>query len=221
MSKLDLNRPGVWRELWPQALGLMTHLEGMVHQPLWTFGGGTVLMLRHGHRLSKDIDLFVPDPQYLGYVNPRLSDVAEAVSADYEENAEFIKFYLPQGEIDIVVGTALTAQPYEVVKHAGREIKVERSAEIIAKKMWFRGDQAKARDLFDLCAVASLEPAAIAEGSPFFVRHGAAFLHRLQERMALARAEFEAIDALDFQQSFDECLQQAREILGSVLKRRG
>jgi len=219
-SRPDLNRPGVWRELWPQALGLMTHLEGMVDQPLWTFGGGTVLMLRHGHRLSKDIDLFVPDPQYLGYVNPRLSEVAEAVSADYEENAEFIKFYLPQGEIDIVVGTALTAQPYEVVKHAGREIKVERSAEIIAKKMWFRGDQAKARDLFDLCAVADVEPEAITEASPFFLRHGEAFLRRLQERAELARAEFEAIDALAFRQTFDECLQRAREILGPVRKGR-
>jgi hypothetical protein len=48
-------------------------------------------MLRLGHRLSKDIDLFVPHPQYLGYVNPRLSDVAEEVSSDYEENAEFLE----------------------------------------------------------------------------------------------------------------------------------
>jgi hypothetical protein len=219
MSALNLNRPGVWRELWPQALGLMTHLEAMVNQPLWTFGGGTVLMLRHAHRLSKDIDLFVPDPQYLGYVNPRLSDVAEAVSTDYEENAEFIKFYLPQGEIDIVVGTALTKQPYEVVRHAGRDIKVERSAEIIAKKMWHRGDQAKARDLFDLCAVADAEPDAVAEASPFFLRHGAAFLQRLHDRVELTRVEFEAIDALGFQRGFDDCLLQAREILRSVLKR--
>lgn len=219
MSKPDLNRPGAWRHLWPQALGLMTHLEAMVQQPLWTFGGGTVLMLRYGHRLSKDIDLFVPDPQYLGYVNPRLSEVAEAVSADYEENAEFIKFYLPQGEIDIVVGTALTERPYEVVRHAGREIKVERSAEIIAKKMWHRGDQAKARDLFDLCAVADAEPAALKDAGPFFKRHGAAFLQRLQDRAELARAEFEAIDALGFQRSFDDCLQQAKDIVGRQLKR--
>lgn len=42
--------------------------------PFWTFGGGTVLMLRYGHRVSKDIDIFVPNPQYLGYVNPRISD---------------------------------------------------------------------------------------------------------------------------------------------------
>ena len=38
----------------------------------WTFGGGTVLALRHQHRFSKDIDVFVPDPQYLGYLSPRL-----------------------------------------------------------------------------------------------------------------------------------------------------
>ena len=31
----------------------------------WTFGGGTVLMRRYRHRLSKDIDIFLPDPRYL------------------------------------------------------------------------------------------------------------------------------------------------------------
>ncbi|MEN9544534.1 MAG: hypothetical protein RLZZ598_1367 [Pseudomonadota bacterium] len=29
-------------------------------------------MFRYGHRLSKDIDIFAPNPQYLGYVTPRL-----------------------------------------------------------------------------------------------------------------------------------------------------
>ena len=35
-------------------------LEGM------TLGGGTALMLQIGHRDSRDIDLFLPDPQLLG-----------------------------------------------------------------------------------------------------------------------------------------------------------
>lgn len=134
MSSIDLRRPGVWKELFPHALKLMAHLERETHQPLWTFGGGTVLMLRIGHRQSKDIDLFVTDPQYLGFINPRLSDVAEQVSTDYEENAEFIKFFLKAGEIDVVVGTALTDKPFDVIQHAGREIKFETCAEIIAKK---------------------------------------------------------------------------------------
>lgn len=213
MTAPDLQRPGVWRTLFPAALKLMAHLENELRDPLWTFGGGTVLMLRLGHRQSKDIDLFVPDPQYLGYVNPRLSDAAEAVSANYEENAEFIKFYLPQGEIDIVVGTALTPQPYDVVPYGGRAIKIETCAEIIAKKMWHRGDQAKARDLFDLCAVADAAPSAITRAAPFFARHGKLFVERLHARAKIARSEFEAIDRLDFPRSFDDCLDQAAGII--------
>ena len=116
---IDLHRPGVWAELLPAALSLMAHLESQTHQPLWTFGGGTVLMLRIGHRQSKDIDLFVPDPQYLGYINPRLSDVAEQVSADYQENAEFIKFFLPAGEIDIVVGQLASGPTQAIQRLAG------------------------------------------------------------------------------------------------------
>ena len=134
VNALDLTRPGVWTQLFPRALRLMTHLESQTSHPIWSFGGGTVLMLRLGHRLSKDIDLFVPDPQYLGYVNPRLSDVAEEVSTDYEESAEFLKFFLSDGEIDIVVGTSLTVQPFEVAQYAGRDIRFETNAEIIAKK---------------------------------------------------------------------------------------
>lgn len=221
MNSLNFDRPGVWTELFSHALTLMTHLERQTHQPLWTFGGGTVLMLRLGHRQSKDIDLFVPDPQYLGYVNPRLRDVAEQISADYEENTEFIKLFLPAGEIDIVVGSALTAQPFELESYAGRPIKFETCAEILAKKMWHRGDQAKARDLFDLCAVAHAEPEAIELASPFFRRHGAVFLQRLQERAEFAEAEFNAIDVLGFQRPFAQCLAQARSIIEPILSRTG
>jgi hypothetical protein len=174
-------------------------------------------MLRIGHRQSKDIDLFVTDPQYLGFVNPRLSDEAESISNDYEENAEFIKLFLPAGEIDIVVGTALTEHPFDIVMHAGRRIKFETCAEIIAKKMWHRGNQAKARDLYDLCAVALAEPEAIALASPFFSKHGAAFLQRLQDRAELVEAEFEAIDTIGFQRPFSECLTQARHIIEPLL----
>ncbi|WP_353621935.1 nucleotidyl transferase AbiEii/AbiGii toxin family protein [Variovorax saccharolyticus] len=55
---------GPWEKLFPRALALIdeiTHYGGIA-DPFWTFGGGTVLMLRHRDRLSKDIDIFVPDP---------------------------------------------------------------------------------------------------------------------------------------------------------------
>ena len=114
MSAVDFNAEGPWRTLWPAALDLMSHLESMISNAHWTFGGGTVLMLRYDHRLSKDIDLFVPDPQYLGHVNPRLGGPAEDLTSEYEVNAEFIKLYLPQGEIDVVVGAALTGESFVV-----------------------------------------------------------------------------------------------------------
>lgn len=217
MRKMDLNRPGIWNELFPPALILMAHLETQIRQPLWTFGGGTVLMLRIAHRQSKDIDLFVPDPQYLGFLNPRLSDVAESITTEYEENAEFIKLLLPVGEIDIVVGTSLTQQPYDEITCFGRNIKFETCAEIIAKKMWHRGNQAKARDLFDLCAVAKEMPQAIEDAAPFMKKHGRAFLQRLEQRASIAEAEFKAIDALEFDATFSECMSQATAIIEPLL----
>ena len=218
MSAPDLSQAGPWQQLFAHAMRLMSHLESQVANPGWSFGGGTVLMLRIGHRQSRDIDLFIPDPQMLGYLSPRLSEVAEAITTDYEENAEFIKLYLPHGEIDVVVGEALTAAPFDLVSHGGRDIRVETSAEILAKKLWHRGDRGAARDLFDLCAVAQHEPEAIAQAAPFFSRFAAQFIHRLQDRADIARKEFDAIDALGFNRTFDECLDQAREILGPCIR---
>jgi hypothetical protein len=181
---------------------------------------GTVLMLRIGHRQSKDIDLFVPDPQYLGYVNPRLSDAAESISADYEEAAGYIKLFLPEGEIDVVVGTSLTENPFETINYRGQRVHVETSAEIIAKKMWHRGDRAKGRDLFDLCAVADAEPAQLRMAAPFVVRHGAAFLQALVEREDVLRREFAQIDAIGRGMDFNKCVEQAETFIRPLLDSR-
>lgn len=83
---------GHWEALFKKALRLLDDLQDKSGtDPFWTFGGGTVLMLRYRHRMSKDVDIFVPDPQYLGYVNPRLSDLAESISPNYVEAAGYVK----------------------------------------------------------------------------------------------------------------------------------
>lgn len=213
MKRPRFDRPGSWRQLFTSAMTLIDHLGTEVKNPSWSFGGGTVLMLRLNRRHSKDIDLFVPDPQYLGYVTPRLSDAAESLTTEYEEGAVFVKLILAPGEIDFVVGTPLTEAPWDVVVHEGREIKVESCAEIIAKKMHHRGDQAKARDLFDLCAVAELEPRAIEIARPFTQRHAQLFLQRLEARRDLAKEEFSKIERIAYTRSFEACMDQARSIL--------
>ena len=128
---------GVWQQLLPHALRILEDIKAHgTNELFWTLGGGTVLMFRYAHRLSKDIDIFVPDPQYLGFVTPRLSDIAAEVASQYvEDQSSYVKLIRPEGEIN------------------GQEIRVETAVEIVAKKLWYRGDRATARDLFDLSLV--------------------------------------------------------------------
>ena len=184
-----------------------------ISDPFWTFGGGTVLMLRHGHRRSKDIDIFVPDPQSLGFVSPRLSDAAERVSPDYVEGPGYVKLLRPEGEIDFVASPNLTAQPFDEWTLMGRTVKVETAAEIVAKKLWHRGDRATARDLFDLSLVIEREPDALATAAPYLVRHREAFLAQIGQRRAVLTAQFEEIDALGYQPGYDEAVERASRFL--------
>ena len=173
-------------------------------------------MLRCQHRLSKDIDIFVPDPQYLGYVSPRLSDVAEAVSDKYVEGPGYIKLLRPEGEIDFVASPNLTTDPFEVWALLGRKVKVETSAEIVAKKLWHRGDRATARDLFDLALVIEREPLALAMASTFLTRHREEFLKQVDQRKAVLKAQFEAIDTLNYQPSYEQAAESVAAFLLSL-----
>lgn len=205
---------GVWQVLLRQAYLLVDEIAAHgIENPFWTLGGGTVLMLRYGHRLSKDIDIFVPDPQYLGYVSPRLSDVAGGVSDHYVEGPGYLKILCPQGEIDFVASPNLTAQPFEVWELLGRAIKVETPAEIVAKKLWHRGSQATARDLFDLALVIEREPGALTQAASYLLRHRNAFLQQLDQRRVVLRGQFEAIDALGYRISFEQAVQTASSFL--------
>lgn len=74
MVKPSLNFPeGPWKSLLEKAFWLMDFVasDGFTIQH-WSLGGGTVLMFYYAHRKSKDMDIFIPDSQFLGYVNPCL-----------------------------------------------------------------------------------------------------------------------------------------------------
>ena len=205
---------GVWRVLLQQTFSLVDEISTHgIKDPFWTFGGGTVLMLRYGHRLSKDIDIFVPDPQYLGYVTPRLSDVAEGVSDQYVEGPGYIKLLRPEGEIDFVASPNLTREPFEMWELLGRAIRVETSAEIVAKKLWHRGDRATARDLFDLALVIEREPQALTAAGPYLAKHRDAFLQQIDQRKLVLKAQFDAIDVLAYRPSYEQAADSALAFL--------
>lgn len=201
---------GVWQGLFQQALKLVGEIRRGADDPFFTFGGGTVLMLRYGHRQSKDIDLFVPDPQSLGFVTPRLSDVAESLCAGrYTEAHGFVKLFLEDGEIDVVASPNLLPKEhaYEEWELFGSVVRVETAAEIVAKKIYHRGHEGKARDLFDLALVVEREPEALALAQPFLFRHAAEFLAAIRAPSAAFVHQFESIDTLGYSPSLDQAVE--------------
>jgi hypothetical protein len=207
----------VWESLFPHAFTLMREVEehGGI-EPFWTFGGGTVLMLRYQHRLSRDIDLFVPDPQYLGFITPRLSSVAESIAPDYVEQANYVRLVLEAGEIDVVAASNLTEHSYEVWEIMGRPVNVETAAEIVAKKLYHRGYAGTARDLFDLAVVIEAEPEALRTASRFLVKHADAFIRTVKARPQLMNEQFARIMRLNYRRSYDECVELAESFLAEL-----
>lgn len=211
--------PRLWESLFSHALTVIGEIAKYGRDdPFWTFGGGTVLMLRYGHRFSKDIDIFVPDPQSLGFVTPRLSDVAESITTEYVEAAGYVKLYLPEGEIDFVAAPNLTTPGFEVETILGHEVRVETSVEIIAKKMWHRGDRITGRDIFDFALIAEREPEVLMPAREFMTRHAAAVFQQLEERYVQLKQQFDAVDALNFHPTFDDACDVLKSALIAMLE---
>lgn len=144
---------------WETLLGIARNL--IDQSPIgddWTFGGGTAMMLQIDHRNSHDIDLFVDDPQYLGYLDPAKRNFEfEVVPSGYEcDGSRFLKISFDGlGEIDFLACTQLTERPTNTVEIHGRPIKLETVAEIVSKKVYHRGGTIAARDVFDIAAAGS------------------------------------------------------------------
>jgi hypothetical protein len=124
----------------------------------WSFGGGTAMMLQIGHRESHDVDIFLDDPQLLPFLDPKLHDFDfEIRPSDYTgDGASFLKLAFDDvGEIDFIVGRALTETPTTEQIVEGEPVALETVGEIIAKKVHFRGSSIRPRDIFDIAAAAT------------------------------------------------------------------
>jgi Nucleotidyl transferase AbiEii toxin, Type IV TA system len=129
--------------------------------PAWVLGGGTALMLHAGHRLSKDIDIFIQDPQYLSFLSPRLGGEDIWNCDTFEEAAHHLKLVFPEGEIDFIAAAPITNVPSEtksvdmtdIGPHGSHIVDVEHPVEIALKKLIYRGRMLKVRDVFDIAVV--------------------------------------------------------------------
>jgi len=149
---------GSWRVLEKLAMQMVSDAAAAAKcdfKPL--LGGGTRLMLAMQHRISDDIDLFIRDPQWIGYLTPRLNDRFESLIDAYDEGATSLKIKVPQGEIDFIVSMSLLGMAPQQL--AGCLFELEPVAEVLAKKLFYRGWALTPRDLFDWwCIETQLSP---------------------------------------------------------------
>ncbi len=112
-------------------------------------------MLRIGHRISHDVDIFLPDPQLLPFLDPGKNDFEfEIRPSDYRgDGARFLKLAFQDiGEIDFIVAAALTSNPSTSESVHGEDVQLETIPQIIAKKIFHRGAMIKPRDIFDIAS---------------------------------------------------------------------
>ncbi|EHK64067.1 nucleotidyl transferase AbiEii/AbiGii toxin family protein [Achromobacter arsenitoxydans] len=174
---------GPWRTLEARAQILVNDARrhgGDSFQPV--LGGGTRLMLALEHRISDDIDLFVDSPGWLPYVSPRLNDMFEDELAGYNEDNAHVKLRFAEGEIDFVVAAPLLPDAPNIWNPPAAETRfpLEPPAEVLAKKLFFRGWALTARDLFDWVVLQTEAP------------HGAI---PEQALASLLKAKLEGLDA--------------------------
>jgi hypothetical protein len=145
-----------WARLFKIACALIRQVNsGQSIIDHWTLGGGTALLLQIDHRESHDVDIFLSDPQLLAFLDPQKHDFKfEIRPIDYHgDGATFQKLaFKDVGEIDFIVGQAMTSSPTIQTTIEGEATLLETIPEIIAKKIYYRGSSIKPRDIFDIAA---------------------------------------------------------------------
>ncbi len=225
---MNVPQPSRWPELFDVAMAIIDQANGQgIGMSNWSFGGGTALMLQIKHRESHDIDLFIDDAQYLLYLNPETQgyDLALAPS-DYEtDGTRALKIvFNGVGEIDFICCDPVTEEPYVVSEIRGRRVKLETPAEILAKKVVFRGSHLQPRDMFDIAAVVE------SVGADYVVEACSRFPVACREALALTEKMNPAlVDAVTskllvsegFQSLQGRAQKVTKEILAAAIARAG
>lgn len=215
-------RSSEWKRLFRIATSLLDQVNR--DAPVidyWTLGGGTAMMLQIGHRESHDLDIFIRDPQHLGYLNPAVQDFAFEITptAYVGDGSRFMKFAFKDiGEIDFIVAPELTENPAKQRNIEGVCTLLETVPEVITKKVYFRGANITPRDIFDMAAAGSVCRKEVIGALTQYPEQVEATLSKMRE----LNSEFvdDVISRLMIQESFKElagsAFEDARKLLTAV-----
>lgn len=135
----------------------------------FAFGGGTALSAFYWHhRYSTDIDIFLyPDgsSDRLDKLRRDWSDTIESIfsSIGYSGVMRAPGYYLEftiddQSKIQFFDVNPYTQTPYTMEHLWGHTLNIETPAEIIAKKIHYRGSKGHPRDIFDIAVAVHHDP---------------------------------------------------------------
>lgn len=170
-----------WRNLLELALSVLEDAGN----PRWTFGGGSALALKLGHRVSYDVDIFVEDAGLLRELSPNRNVAARAVSGLWQEPGNYLKLEREEGEIDFILAAYQTELMPWLMPFGRRRVPVEPPGEILAKKLRYRGSRLLPRDVFDILAVERFDPAQVqvaVRAAPEGARRAADRIRRIAPR---------------------------------------
>jgi hypothetical protein len=214
-----------WRLLLSRAVIGLEQLEQQGQAiPDWILGGGTALMLHSDHRLSKDIDAFIDDPQYLAIMSPDVTDVWHCCA--WYKAANYLKLEYAEGEIDFIVSgplsdVATTFQEVDLTDLPAKRkvtVEIEHPAEIALKKMHYRPTMLKSRDIFDIAVADSIGHEALVGNLHEISDKKSALLKRLSNiNPKFLQAE---LAELDIHEGWDDqkmgCLETVRSLVEQI-----
>jgi hypothetical protein len=214
-----------WRRLLGRTLDGLSDLEQQgLPVPDWVLGGGTALMLSANHRLSRDVDAFIDDPQDLALLSPEITDVWNC--ADWDKAAHYLKLRYPEGEIDFIVSGAISdldpvGKEIDLTSIRARwkpTIMVESPTEIALKKMHHRATMLKPRDIFDIAVVKKIDSGPLIAN----LSKVASKKEDLVRRIASIRIDYLKVDLaeLDIQPGWEHeeetCLETVRSLVAQI-----
>lgn len=121
--------------------------------PRWVLGGGTSLTIGFQHRLSRDIDAFIEDPQYLPYLDPGMGGEGVWQCNEWDRQSNYLKLIYDRGEIDFIVAPAVTDLVPSSREVEGHQVVLAHPVEVCISKMFHRARTLKVRDVFDISTV--------------------------------------------------------------------
>ena len=135
-----------------------------------TLGGGTALAARWHHRVSTDIDIFVPLEAFRRASGKWESPLTDSGAVKVAGRQGWLTGVFPEGDFSVATTEPLLPNRGNSVvdRASGWGVALEEAAEVLAKKLHFRmygHGEFVSRDFYDICTAAEEAPSQLRQAT--------------------------------------------------------